>query len=244
MLAFEDRGAGPALVLLHGIGSDHRRWDPVVERLAGAFRCIAVDLPGHGASPDEGMSVMGAAAAVQDLIASLELDPVVVVGHSLGANVALMHAGLHAPRAAVSVDPVPLHLPDLAASLAGIASGLTGRDFAKAFLAWEQVKGMSRVPGSDVISPRQETVLSYWEVLLRPGGAGEVQPAFEGVLRAIAVPVLVCLAEPPSAADEAILAGMGTAEVQLFDGLGHFLHLEDPGRFCRVLRDWLEAPPS
>ena len=54
MLAYSDDGEGPALVFVHGIGSGRYRWAPVVDRLVDDFRCVSVDLPGHGDSPDEG----------------------------------------------------------------------------------------------------------------------------------------------------------------------------------------------
>ena len=55
-LAFERRGDGPALVLLHPLGADRRAWDPVVDRLARERTVVTVDLPGFGASsplPDD-----------------------------------------------------------------------------------------------------------------------------------------------------------------------------------------------
>ena len=45
------QGAGPPLLLLHGLGADHRDWREVVPQLASHYRVIAPDLRGHGASP-------------------------------------------------------------------------------------------------------------------------------------------------------------------------------------------------
>jgi pimeloyl-ACP methyl ester carboxylesterase len=50
-LAFERRGSGVPLVLLHGIGHHWRAWEPVIDLLADAHDVIAVDLPGFGRSP-------------------------------------------------------------------------------------------------------------------------------------------------------------------------------------------------
>jgi alpha/beta hydrolase fold len=49
-LAHTRTGAGAPLVLLHGLGSSRRAWDPVIPALAGRFDVIAVDLPGFGDS--------------------------------------------------------------------------------------------------------------------------------------------------------------------------------------------------
>jgi pimeloyl-ACP methyl ester carboxylesterase len=50
-LAFERHGAGPPLVLLHGVGHRRQAWGAVLERLAPHRDVILVDLPGHGESP-------------------------------------------------------------------------------------------------------------------------------------------------------------------------------------------------
>jgi pimeloyl-ACP methyl ester carboxylesterase len=49
-LAYERRGSGPPLVLLHPLGADRHVWDPVIDRLARERDVVAVDMPGFGAS--------------------------------------------------------------------------------------------------------------------------------------------------------------------------------------------------
>ena len=46
----DGKRAAPALLLIHGTGASTASWDPVVPRLADAYRVIRVDLPGHGRS--------------------------------------------------------------------------------------------------------------------------------------------------------------------------------------------------
>ena len=50
-LAYERQGAGPPLVLLHGVGHRRQAWGAVLRLLAPHRTVIAVDLPGHGESP-------------------------------------------------------------------------------------------------------------------------------------------------------------------------------------------------
>ena len=45
-LAFDSRGAGPPLILLHALGADRRVWDPVMDRLSAERDVVALDLPG------------------------------------------------------------------------------------------------------------------------------------------------------------------------------------------------------
>lgn len=249
MLAFADEGSGPALVLLHGISVDRTRWAPVVEQLTDGFRCLSVDLPGHGASPDAGCDVLSAAVAVQELLDALEVSPAAVVGHSLGASVALVHAALHGPRSAVAVDPAPLFLPHAAAGLAPFRERLLGDGFDAAFAEWEARFDTSALPEpsrSSLVAdrrPRQDVVLSYWRSLLDERAAAEAQEQYAAGLAAIAVPVLVCLADPPSAEDASLLGGMATATVEVHAGGGHFLHLVDPPGFAARLRRWVSELP-
>ena len=50
-LAFERRGTGAPLILIHGIGHHWQAWLPVMDRLAASRTVIAIDLPGFGVSP-------------------------------------------------------------------------------------------------------------------------------------------------------------------------------------------------
>ena len=137
MLAHTDTGDGPSLVFLHGLGADRTRWAPFVDRLSGTFRCTTVDLPGHGESPADGCNAVEGAIAVQELIGHLGIEAPTIVGHSLGATIALVHAAVFGPRSIVAFDPVGLYLPDLAAGLAPYADRLRGDDFDAAFGEWE-----------------------------------------------------------------------------------------------------------
>jgi 2-(acetamidomethylene)succinate hydrolase len=107
-----EAGGGAPMVFLHGVTANARVWDPVVERLADRFRCIAVDQRGHGRSAKPAGDVYLAehyARDVADLIADVGAGPAVVVGHSLGARNAIV-AGATYPdwvRAVVAIDYVP-----------------------------------------------------------------------------------------------------------------------------------------
>lgn len=93
-LARTDVGDGPPVLLIHGWGSFKEAWFTVPERLARAgFRAVAVDLPGSGASA-AGPRARHTAFAHADALEPLArgLAPVAVVGHSMGAQAALVLA--------------------------------------------------------------------------------------------------------------------------------------------------------
>jgi pimeloyl-ACP methyl ester carboxylesterase len=97
----------PPLVLLHGAGANSHWWDHLAPQLARAFHVVALDFRGHGASDFPEALVAGAFR--DDLEALLEHvgDPdAALVGHSLGAHVALGHAAAcPGTRALVLLDP-------------------------------------------------------------------------------------------------------------------------------------------
>lgn len=93
-------GAGPSLVLVHGLGGAASNWCELVPLLAPRFRLLVVDLPGHGGSSPlpSAPTLSPFADAVFRVAESEELLPVAVVGHSLGGLVALRLA-LRRPQA-------------------------------------------------------------------------------------------------------------------------------------------------
>ena len=91
-LAYDRRGDGPPLVLLHPLGADRGVWAPVFDRLAAQRDVIAPDLPGFGASPalDGDPTPARLAAAVRAFVREdLGIDRWHVAGNSLGGWVAL-----------------------------------------------------------------------------------------------------------------------------------------------------------
>jgi pimeloyl-ACP methyl ester carboxylesterase len=107
-LAFERRGDGPPVALLHGIGHDRHAWDPVTGLLTPHRDLVLVDLPGHGASPlrDGVLGVAELTASVEHLLSELGLERPVVVGNSLGGAIALELARRGRARAVVALSPI------------------------------------------------------------------------------------------------------------------------------------------
>src|SRR3569833_4349268 len=87
-------GERPALLFLHGIGDDSATWLELLASLSADHTVIAPDLLGHGASakPRADYSVAAYACGMRDLLTTLDVDRVTVVGHSLGGGVAMQFA--------------------------------------------------------------------------------------------------------------------------------------------------------
>src|SRR3954470_11305002 len=93
-VTYHRMGAGPAVLLVHGITSSSRTWRTVMPALAEHYDVIAPDLLGHGrsAKPRGDYSLGAYASGLRDLLVALEVPSATVVGHSLGGGVAMQFA--------------------------------------------------------------------------------------------------------------------------------------------------------
>lgn len=100
--------AGPALVLLHGNGGDHRDFAAVVERLAVRHTVHGIDWPGWGDSAtDRDPTALDYAALLPRVLRGLDGGPFVLVGNSVGGFAAIRTAATDPElvRALVLIDP-------------------------------------------------------------------------------------------------------------------------------------------
>ncbi len=137
-------GAGPDLVLVHGVGAQLESWDGVVARLGGRFRCIAYDLRGHGATdkPAGPYSIDGFAADLAGLMDALGVARCHLAGFSLGGLIGQRFALDYADR----LDRLALlsaiagrteeERARVAARLEVVESGAPGDHFEKSLPRW------------------------------------------------------------------------------------------------------------
>lgn len=93
-------GKGPPVVLIHDVLQSHLAWSSVMPALAERHHVVALDLPGAGESEKPSAARFGYdfrafAEVVADVVAALGLGRVALVGHGLGAAVALACAAAH-----------------------------------------------------------------------------------------------------------------------------------------------------
>lgn len=113
-LSFSSQGSGqPTLVFLHYFSGAAASWQWVMEVLKTDFRCIALDLPGFGdASPLAEPSLKNYSLFVRNALVQLELEHVVLIGHSMGGKIALqVAADLGADLGADMLERVVLVAP-------------------------------------------------------------------------------------------------------------------------------------
>ena len=100
-------GHGKPLILVHGLGGTRHSWDPILPALARAREVIAMDLPGHGQTPEEVDSGTfdGLARSLDDWLSDQGLVNVDMVGSSMGARLVLEMARRGRSGAVVALDP-------------------------------------------------------------------------------------------------------------------------------------------
>ena len=93
-LSYTITGQGPALYLVHGIGSRKTTWDIIVDGLKEDFTCVCMDLRGHGESPVPAVpySLDDLVDDIEALRKTLEHEALHIAGHSLGGMIGPAYA--------------------------------------------------------------------------------------------------------------------------------------------------------
>lgn len=256
-LAHDRRGAGEPLVLVHGIGSHRRVWDPVLDALAAHRDVVAVDLPGFGASPPGPgpASVTGHALAVAGLMDELGLRTAHVAGNSLGGGIALELGRLGRARSATGLSPVGfwtareraythalLRATVRAARMLGPAAALTTRTApGRALSFWHLTSRPWRMPADAALAGARNLAASRgFDPTLE---AMETWRFRDG--DAIGCPVTIAWAQwdmllIPRQAERARRALPRARHVTL-TGCGHVPTWDDPPQVARVLLEGSSA---
>jgi pimeloyl-ACP methyl ester carboxylesterase len=137
VLAYDEAGQGdPPILLVHCWTGDHTFFAPQMAHFSGAHRVVAVDLRGHGASdkPQQDYTVEGFADDLAWLCDQIGLQQSVVVGHSMGGNVALELARRYpdVPVAIVLVDSAIVPPAGLIEAVEALAASLRGPGYREA----------------------------------------------------------------------------------------------------------------
>ncbi|PCD03621.1 alpha/beta hydrolase [Sphingomonas spermidinifaciens] len=249
-------GDGPPLLLLHGTGAATHSWRDLAPLLAERYTVVAPDLPGHGFSagrPPGGMTMAAMAKAIRGLLATLEVAPDAIVGHSAGAALGARMAldGIAEPQTIVGLGAALLPFPDLAAALfPTMARMLFVNPFAPHLFA-----GMARMQGETarfVVRATGSTIepegVALYERLLRdPDHVGAAiammaewdLDALKRDLPRLAPPLRLIHGErdaaiPIATAREAA-ALVPDGRTTGLPGLGHLAHEERPGEVAALI---------
>jgi pimeloyl-ACP methyl ester carboxylesterase len=265
--AFIRAGEGPALLLLHGIGNNCQTWAGVIDRLAETHTVIAPDLLGHGRSdkPRGDYSIAAYANGMRDLLSVLDIEQATVVGHSLGGGIALQFAyqfpercqrlalvgsgglgpELSAGLRAATLPGAELVLTALAGISGPLRVGLQVLERAGRTTGWRRVGDFAEA-GDALLALRDVEARRAFLRTLRGvvDARGQAVTALDRLYLADSIPMLVVWGsrDPivPALHAETVRSLVPSARVVVFDGAGHWPHLDEPDRFCDVLLDSTE----
>jgi pimeloyl-ACP methyl ester carboxylesterase len=264
--AFVRAGSGPALLLLHGIGNNCQTWSGVIDRLAETHTVIAPDLLGHGASdkPRGDYSIAAYANGMRDLLSVLDIEKATVVGHSLGGGIALQFAyqfpercerlalvgsgglgpELSAGLRAATLPGAELVLTALTGVSGPLRMGFQGLNRIGRMAGWRRVRDLAEAGDALLALKDVEARRAFLRTLRGVVDAhGQAVTALDRLYLANSIPMLVIWGsrDPivPALHAETVRRLVPTARIDVFQGAGHWPHLDDPDRFCDVLLDFM-----
>lgn len=248
-LFYEMKGEGEAIVFIHSGGFDRRIWERQFDAFADHYRVLRYDVRGYGKSKPPTRPYSDEEDLYQ-LLTSLKISKVHLVGMSLGGRIAIDFALAH---------------PDMAVSLVPVASGLSGYPFSAQDLM-EILKVVYAIQNDDgshageawlqsafnapaMENPEVATVLRPIAIensrswLINPFFPRPPFPPAIERLKDIHVPTLLIMGDRDVPTVKAIMqtlgAGIPGAKTVVIVGAGHVVNLEKSEEFNRVVRKFL-----
>jgi len=250
-LHYLEAGSGPPIFFEPGWSMPGWIWDAQIHHFAGHFHVVALDPRWQGDSdkPVEGNSCERRAQDIKELIEHLKLDPVVLVGWSLGVPELLTYAeqfGGSNIRAYVLVDAFAWDKldPQFTTAMIGMYKQVqtNRREFTEKF-----VRGMYKKP------QREEYIQRVIAACLKMPSDSAVAASVSSISRAgwrpalakVDRPVLVTCETPLKAmAADPVVSAIPSARVELFEDAGHALFVDDADRFDGVFDDFIQHLPA
>lgn len=237
---FEEAGSGPPIVLLHGFSFDSGLWDPQIQPLRHGHRVLRYDLRGFGGSavPTQPYRHIDDLHAI---LAELKIEHPMLVGLSLGSNIALAYALEHPDNVAALVlaspglpgHPWAVQRPPEAAAAYAAEHGIdAGKQF---WLAHPIFASVNSSPDVAAAVAGMVSRYSGWHWaqadMQLPG------PDVRSSLEAVKPPVLVLSGEHDVEGYRQIAAVIASrvprGGLVTVAGAGHVLNLEQPAEFNR-----------
>ncbi|MFC5751021.1 alpha/beta fold hydrolase [Actinomadura rugatobispora] len=243
------KGEGPSVLMIQGLGTDHRAWDPIVEHLAPHLRCVTFDNRGVGkASPiGESTTIEDLADDAAELIEAIGEGPMHVCGVSLGGGIAMRVASRH-PHLVKSLalhstaarpDPRLLAMLDFRGQL--LAGGLAPQ-LLRSFVAlwgWSPDKmSMQKLPegAAEIDELSESEYASHLRVATEQWMSDEE-------LAKISSPTLVTVGTEDILTTAAhardLYRGIAGAQLVTVEGGGHAYYAEDPAFFASLQLGWV-----
>ena len=244
-LSYSESGSGsPVVIFIHGWQGDGTVWRDVIDALGSGLHAIAIDLRGSGESRGARgpYGLERFAADLCELIESRDFAPAVLVGHSMGATVALRLA-VDAPqlvRGLVLVAPVPASGGGYSAKgeaylRATVADPLALRNWlARTFAGAPDEAIFNRLCAAAARTDR-EVALECFESWSHADFAEETH--------AIQAPALVIAPEHdvPETVERKVAALLPNAKFVVLQGTAHYAIVEKPKEIAELIREFVSS---
>jgi len=247
-IRYEVHGSGdPALVFVHGWSCDRTYWDAQIPYFSDRYRVVTIDLAGHGES-GLGREVWSMRAFGQDVTAVVEelgLDHVVLVGHSMGGPVVVEAARLLGDRVRLVVGADTFKDVSGRYTREFIANWLQPfrvdfdaamSDFVTSFFLQTSDSALIEQTVDDMSAAPPNVALGAAEELMNWGSI-EQAAAF----RELSVPVRLINSDYSPTNVDAGREYTSSFDAVLMSGVGHFVMMEDPATFNRLLSEIVEG---
>jgi len=243
-LHYLESGSGPTILFVPGWTMPAEIWEPQIQHFAARYRVVAMDPRSQGASdkPTEGHYPERRAQDIKEMVDRLKLAPVVLVGWSLGVPESLTYVeqfGTATLRAVVLVDgPIAWGQPEETARRLQWLKGVQAnrREFAAKFVRSMYQKPQPEAYLEKIVAASLRTPTNSAVTLITSAMApGDWRP----VLPKLDRPVLYVGTPQRKAQAEMLKARLPAAHIELFEGCGHALFVDDAARFNRVLEEFL-----
>ena len=243
-----EQGNAPlTLIFLHYFGGSALEWQPVMSQLSDQYRCIAVDLRGHGDSeaPLTGYSVDDMAGDIVELIRRLGIQHFVLVGHSMSGKVALAvaanssarqnPAGLQSLLLVSPSPPVPEPISD--EDRQEMLNTHGQRSAAEQTFEKITAKPVSEKSKEQIIVDNLRTAQPAWNAWLLAGSREDISDR----MASIVVPVSIIVgtkdrALPPDVQTRLVIPYLNNVTFDTIDGAGHLLPWEVPNELAQFIQ--------
>ena len=243
-----ETGSGlPALVMLHYFGGSAKEWAQVMNKLADSYRCVAIDMRGHGDSdaPPAGYSVASMAHDVLGVVESLNLTDYILVGHSMSGKVALyvasmQPAGLRSLVLVAPSPPLPEPIPE--ADRQDMLNTHGKRTAAEKTADTITVKPLPASVMEQIVADNLRTANVAWRAWLTEGSREDISAQMATVN--VPVAILAGMADkalPPDVQPAMTLPYLPRATFDTVTDAGHLLPYEVPDVLANFIRQRAEA---
>ena len=244
---------GKAVLFLHGFAGSCDSFDQILPLLPDSFHTFVYTQRGHGdaSKPQKGYHLQDFASDAKGVLDFFGLQKAVVVGHSMGAAVAMQFV---------------LDYPDLAAGLVLAGSGLPQRGDRAVQNFWESTVSkledpvdpgfvrsfientIARPIPSDVFEKIVRDSLKVPAHVWKDAYKNRMTEDFTSKIGKIQVPTLIIWGDQDKktsrSEQEALLTGIPNSRLLVYQGTGHELHYEEPERFASDLVNFANNIPA